>query len=65
MDDSAVLSLRVPVVSRRTQRAIADYLDTETSRLDTLITKKRRMIALLNERRLALITATVTHESTA
>ena len=32
------------------QRAIADYLDTETSRIDTLITKKRRMIELLDER---------------
>ena len=31
------------------QRAIADYLDTETSRIDTLITKKRRMIELLDE----------------
>ena len=32
------------------QRAIADYLDTETSRIDTLITKKRRMGDLLQER---------------
>ena len=32
------------------QRAIADYLDTETSRIDTLIAKKRRMIELLAER---------------
>ena len=29
------------------QRAIADYLDTETARIDALIAKKRRMIALL------------------
>ena len=32
------------------QRAIADYLDTETGRIDALITKKRRMIELLEER---------------
>lgn len=31
------------------QRAIADYLDSETSRIDTLNTKKRRMIELLEE----------------
>lgn len=31
------------------QRAIADYLDTETARIDALITKKRRMIELLEE----------------
>ena len=32
------------------QRAIADYLDTETARIDALITKKRRLITLLEER---------------
>ncbi len=31
------------------QRAIADYLDAETARIDALITKKRRMIDLLQE----------------
>ena len=31
------------------QRAIADYLDTETARIDALITKKRRLITLLEE----------------
>ena len=35
------------------QRAIADYLDTETGRIDALITKKRRMIELLEERWMA------------
>ena len=38
------LSIRVPPLPA--QRAIADYLDTETNRIDTLITKKRRMIEL-------------------
>jgi restriction endonuclease S subunit len=32
------------------QDAIADYLDAETSRLDALIAKKRRMIELLSQR---------------
>jgi hypothetical protein len=31
------------------QRAIADYLDAETARIDALITKKRRMIDLLRK----------------
>lgn len=31
------------------QRAIADYLDTETGRIDVLIAKKQRMIELLRE----------------
>ena len=42
--------LRVRVPSLAEQRAIADYLDTETGRIDALITKKRRMIALLHQR---------------
>ena len=33
------------------QRAIADFLDAETARIDALIAKKRRMIELLDERR--------------
>ena len=41
------------------QRAIADYLDTETGRIDALITKKRRMIELLEARWIAgLVNAT-------
>ena len=42
------------------QRAIADYLDRETARLDELAAKTRRTIALLKERRAALIAAAVT-----
>ncbi len=39
-----------PTISLAKQRAIADYLDTETARIDALITKKRRLIELLDER---------------
>ena len=42
------LTVSVPEISA--QRAIADYLDTETGRIDALISKKRRMIELLEER---------------
>ena len=42
------LIIRVPSMAE--QRAIADYLDTETSRIDALITKKRRMIELFRQR---------------
>jgi len=37
------------------QRAIADYLDTETARIDALIAKKLQMIELLVARRLSAI----------
>jgi type I restriction enzyme S subunit len=53
-------SLRVSVPAFVEQRAIADYLDRETARIDALIEKKRRMLGLLQERRQTLITAAVT-----
>ncbi len=45
------VTVDLPTVAE--QRAIADYLDTETARIDALITKKRRLIELLLERRSA------------
>ena len=42
------------------QTAIADFLNRETGRIDTLIEKKRRLIALLQEKRSTLISRTVT-----
>jgi type I restriction enzyme S subunit len=42
--------LTVAVPPCETQRAIADYLDAETSRIDALIEKKRRMANLLMQR---------------
>ena len=38
--------LEVPVPPLPTQRAIADYLDSETARIDALIEKKRRIVDL-------------------
>jgi type I restriction enzyme S subunit len=42
--------LRVPVPSLSDQRAIADYLDRETARIDALVKKKTRLVQLLEER---------------
>ena len=42
------------------QRAIADFLDRETARIDALVAKKERLIELLQERRTALISHAVT-----
>ena len=55
-------SVRLPIPEVPTQRAIADYLDAETARIDALIAKVRRHIELLGERRQALITAAVSGE---
>jgi len=42
------------------QQTIADFLDSETARIDELIAKQKRLIELLQEKRTALITRTVT-----
>jgi len=53
--------LRLPTPLLETQRAIADYLDRETARLDALVASKERVLGLLAEKRRALITRAVTH----
>ena len=42
------------------QRAIVDFLDRETARIDALVAKKDRLIELLQEKRAALISHAVT-----
>jgi len=42
------------------QAAIADYLDRETARIDELVAEKEKMLALLEEKRNALVTRAVT-----
>ncbi len=53
-------SLNIPHPSPPQQRAIADYLDRETARLDALVAAKERVLGLLAEKRRALITLAVT-----
>jgi type I restriction enzyme S subunit len=45
-----VRGLPIAWFAPRQQRAIADFLDTETARIDALISKKRRLVELLDER---------------
>jgi type I restriction enzyme S subunit len=52
------IELLIPPVDE--QRAIADFLDRETSKIDALVAKKERLIELLQEKRTALITHAVT-----
>ena len=42
------------------QRVIAEFLDRETAKIDGLVERKERLIELLQEKRTALITRTVT-----
>lgn len=56
----ALVSFSVPLIDRSEQISTAAKLDTQTAKIDTLITKAERFIALSMERRAALITAAVT-----
>lgn len=42
--------ITIPVPPLEEQRRIADFLDSETAKLDTLITKKRQLLFLMEER---------------
>ena len=53
-------NLLVETTALSVQRAIADYLDRETARLDALVAEKERLLELLAEKRRALITRAVT-----
>jgi type I restriction enzyme S subunit len=57
---ATISALRIPVPPLDEQRTIADFLDRETAAIGALIAKKTRFIELLNEKRQALVTHTVT-----
>jgi restriction endonuclease S subunit len=57
------LTVACPVIA--TQRAIADYLDDETARIDSLIAAKQKMVALLDERRESSAAALIERANTA
>ncbi|MBS0368063.1 MAG: hypothetical protein JSS57_02565 [Proteobacteria bacterium] len=50
----------LPLPPLSTQLLIANYLDRETARIDGLMAEKERMLALLEEKRAALISRVVT-----
>ena len=52
--------LTLPLPSLDVQNSVAGYLDRETARIDRLIAEKERMLALLDEKRSALISRVVT-----
>lgn len=53
-------ALLIPIPPLPQQRAIADFLDAETERIDALVDKNQRLVKLLKERRQAIITQAVT-----
>ncbi len=53
-------NIQIPLPPLPEQRAIADFLDRETAKIDRLVAKKRTLIERLIEKRIALISRTVT-----
>ncbi len=57
---SELVCLDIAIPPLPEQRAIVDFLDRETARIDALVAKKERLIDLLQEKRAAVISHTVT-----
>jgi len=55
-----VLDWRQMLPGMNHQKAITDFLDRETAKIDALVEKKEQLIELLQEKRIALITHAVT-----
>ncbi len=53
-------SFEIPFPSEREREQIANFLDYETAKIDTLIEKQRQLIKLLKEKRQAVISHAVT-----
>jgi len=60
LDSQAYLCEKIGFPPFSEQQAIAAFLDYETSRIDTLIGKKKKLVELLKEKRTALISRAVT-----
>ncbi len=52
--------MMLPLPPLTEQRAIAAFLDRETGKIDALVEEQRRLIALLKEKRQAVISHAVT-----
>ena len=57
---SEMKNILIPIPTKNEQTTIANFLDRETAKIDTLIGKQERLIELLQEKRQALISHAVT-----
>lgn len=57
---SELVNIEIPDLAYNEQTQIANFLDHETAKIDTLITKQEKLIELLKEKRQAVISHAVT-----
>jgi len=57
---SEMRNINLPIPSKQEQTQIANFLDHETAKIDTLIDKQQQLIKLLKEKRQAVISHAVT-----
>ncbi|HIJ91584.1 MAG: restriction endonuclease subunit S [Desulfobulbaceae bacterium] len=57
---SEMRNIKLPIPSQHEQEQIANFLDHETAKIDTLIDKQQQLIKLLQEKRQAVISHAVT-----
>lgn len=62
LEHEALRTIPVLLPDLPNQKRIADFLDRETARIDALIEKKQRLGGVIEQRRLAMITAAVAGE---
>lgn len=60
LDTYSYFNERVALPPLEEQTPIADYLDKQTARIDKVVAKKKRLVELLKEERLAIINQAVT-----
>ncbi|MFT7372664.1 MAG: type I restriction enzyme S subunit [Oleiphilaceae bacterium] len=60
INQEVVASLKISAPKKFEQQKIANFLDHETAKIDTLIEKQQQLIALLKEKRQAVISHAVT-----
>ena len=60
INSSELINIKIPLPEFSEQRKIANFLDHETAKIDTLIEKQQQLIKLLKEKRQAVISHAVT-----
>jgi type I restriction enzyme, S subunit len=61
LNTETIGSIHIPIPPEDEIKSITDYIDRETTEIDALVAEKEHMLALIEEKREALISHAVTH----